>query len=94
MRQRKTIPVHRQTDQDLLAVRTVVARVAALGLGVCQRTTLKKGRGHIVQEYGLIQIKQSSLALGEGGFDGDTLGMQPVQVSVECIFSQGLEIDL
>jgi hypothetical protein len=42
----------------------------------------------------LVQIKQSALALGQGGLDRNTLGVQPVQIAIERIFSQSLKIDL
>jgi len=42
MRNGKAIPVDGQTNQDLLAIGTVIARVSAFGLGISQSATLKE----------------------------------------------------
>ena len=44
----------------------------------------------IVEKQSLVQTKQSALALRQGGFDGDPLGMQAIQVAVERIFGEEL----
>src|ERR1035438_1556473 len=94
VRQRKSVAVDGQPNEDLFAIRPVVARVATLGLGVGQGATFKESGGDIVEKQGLVQTKQSSLALGQGGFDGDSLGRQPIQVAVERIFRQEWEIEI
>ena len=75
VRQRKAVAVDGQPNEDLFAIRAVVAGVAALGLGVGQGAAFKVSGGDVVEKQGLVQTKQSSLALGQSGFDGDSLGV-------------------
>src|ERR1039458_8326265 len=72
----------------------MVARVAALSLGVGQCTAFKVSGGYVVEKQSLVQTKHSSLALGQGGFNDDSLGRQAIQVAVERIFGQEWEINL
>src|ERR1039457_6503820 len=54
----------------------------------------KVSGGYVVEKRSLVQTKQSSLVLGQGGFNDDSLGRQAIQVAVERIFGQEWEINL
>jgi hypothetical protein len=64
MRFRKAVPVQNQSDNDLFAVGTLVARVRPLGLGIAQGLTFKIRRGQVVQVDGVVQIEQGLFPLG------------------------------
>ena len=88
----EAVAVDDQTDDHLLAVGALVARVAALGAGIGQRLTFEVRGGQVVEEDGLVEVEQLSLALDEVGFDECTLGVEPVHVAIQRRLRQGGEV--
>jgi hypothetical protein len=62
---RKAVAVDHEGDHDLLAVRSMIARVAALGLGVAGTLALEIGRGEIVEIDRGVEVEQTALALDQ-----------------------------
>ena len=83
MRLGKAVAVDDETDDHLLAVGALVARVAALGAGIVECLTFKVRGGQVVEEDGLVEVEQLSLALDEVGLDEGALGVEPVHVAIQ-----------
>ena len=94
MRQWKPLAVDHQSHHHLLAVRPVIAPVAALGLGVARGLALEVRRGQVVEEAGVVTAKQRALALGQGRLDLRALRMQAVEVAVQRLVAPVVEIHL
>ena len=89
----KTIPIENQTDHHLLAVRALVAGVAALGLGVGFALALEVGRGQVVKIVGVIEIEEALFPLRQGLFDASPVRMEAVQVAVQRLIAELAQID-
>src|SRR6516165_10415686 len=83
--QRVTIASDDQADQHLLAVASVVARVAASCLGVGGRFTLEVGAGDIVEQQVIVQTKQASQPALKMHLQSPLAGQQPVEGAVQAV---------
>src|SRR6202035_2904173 len=72
----KAVAIDHQSDHDLLAVRTMIARVAALGLGVAGTLAFEISRGEIVEIDRYIEIEMAALARGQRRLDGRAMRME------------------
>jgi len=93
VRQWKPLSIDDQPHHDLLAIRAVITRVPALGLGDAHGLALEVRRGQIVEEHGVVAVEQRALPLGQSRLDLDAPGMQPVQLEVERLITQAAEVD-
>jgi len=60
MSQREAFARHDQSQDDLFAVPTMVARIAALGQRVFLRQALEVTAGEIIQQHVIVQLEQRS----------------------------------
>src|SRR5271165_211017 len=90
---RKALAADDQPDDDLLAVRSMIARIAPLGLGIADTLTLEVGRGQIVEIDRRIEVEQAALALNQRRLDNAALRMQLVEHQIERVFLERLEVD-
>src|SRR5208282_2837234 len=70
---RKALAADDQPDDDLLAVRSMIARIAPLGLGIADTLTLEVGRGQIVEIDRRIEVEQAALALNQRRLDAQSV---------------------
>ncbi len=84
----KAVPVDDEAHEHLLAVGTLVARVAELRLGVCCYLPFEVGRGQIVQVDGVIEGEERLLPFGKFPLYGFPLGIEPVQVAIESVLER------
>jgi hypothetical protein len=78
----------------LLAIGALVARVAALGLWIALRQTFEVGRGEIIEQQCVVEIKQGPLALGQRRFDVLAPRMEPIEIAVKRTVVQPTEVAL
>ena len=88
----KAVAIDHQSDHDLLAVGTMIARVAALGLGVAGAHAFEISRGEIVEIDRDIEIEQAALALDQCRFDGGAVRMKLVEHLIKRVFFQSVEV--
>src|SRR5215208_650699 len=93
MRLGKPISIQDQAHDDLLAVRSLVSRVAALGLRVFQALPFEVGRCQVVEVVGVIEVEQAFLALGQLALDTLPVRVQAIQVAVQRLVAQLAQID-
>jgi hypothetical protein len=84
--QGKAIEGHHQRNQDLLAVGTVITRIAALRLPVGLRQTLEIGAGDIVEEHFVVDRKQLAATLRQMRFEGGLVDEQAIKPTIKAIF--------
>ena len=89
---RKAVAIDHQGDHHLLTIRPVIARVAALGLGIALTLAFEIGRGEIVEIDRGVEIEQAALAFDERSLDGRTMLMEFVEHLVKRVFCNGVEI--
>jgi len=89
---RKAFAADHQADHDLLAVRSVVARIAALGFVIAPTLALEVGRREIVQIDCRIEIEQAALALDQRRLDRAPVRMQLVEHLIERVFLERVEV--
>ena len=75
-------------DDELLAVRPMVAGVAAFGFGDEIRFPLEIGTRQVIEQDRIPQVEKALLALRQSGFDGGAVVVQAVKVSVEGIIGE------
>ena len=90
----EAVAVEDQAHHYLLAVGALVARVAALGLRIALGPTLEVGRGEIIKQQGVVEIKQGPFARGQCRFDLLAPGMELVEIAVKGGFAQDTEVAL
>jgi len=83
--QRKAVERHHQRDQDLLAVATMIARIAALRLAIGQRLALEIGAGDVVEQHVVAQREQFSTTLRYMGFERRFVTEQMIEAAIEAI---------
>src|SRR6516165_7800049 len=79
----KAFAPHNETDDHLLALRSAVAIMTALGLGVRLGQTLEIKRGQIVEIDARVEIEEAALALDKLRFDGLAMRMECVENTIE-----------
>ncbi len=85
MSDREPVAVDDEADDDLLAVRAMVAGIAELSFGIGGGDPLEVVRGQIVEVDRAIEVEQVALALEQGGVDGGAMRMQRVEGPVEPV---------
>src|SRR6516162_644819 len=83
MRLGKSIPIQHQAYHHLFAVRTLIAGVSALGLGIGFGLALKIGGSQVVQKNAVLDIEEGLFSFRQFALDGFSVGMQAVQIAVE-----------
>lgn len=91
MSDREAVAIDDQADHHLLAVRAVVARIAALRFGIGRGLAFEVDRGQVVEVDHAVEVEQVALALDQCGFDGGAMGVELVEDAVERILCQGIE---
>ena len=61
----KAVAVEHQAHHHLFAVGALVARIAALGLRIALGQTFEVGRGEIVEQQRVVEVKQGLFAFGQ-----------------------------
>ena len=92
VRSRKPVAIQDQPHDDLLAVRPMVARVAALGLRVERTLAFKVRRRQIVEIDGVVEVEQRAFARGQRPLDRRALRMQPVERAIQGVVGQRREV--
>ncbi len=88
----KALAVQDQPDHHLFAIRAVIARIAALGLGVARTAPFEVRRRQIVEVNGVVQVEQRALAGRQRLLDPRPLRMQPVEVAVQRFVAERGEV--
>src|ERR1700731_2969731 len=70
----------------------MIARVAALGLGVAGALAFEISRGEIVEIDRDIEIEQAAFALDQCRLDGGSVRMEMVEHFIKRVFFQGVEV--
>jgi hypothetical protein len=83
--QGKTVERHHKSNADLLAVRAMIAGIAALRLRVGFRLTLEIGARHVVEQHLILNGKQLSTTLGQMRFEGRLVHEQMIEAAIEAI---------
>jgi hypothetical protein len=89
---RKALAADHQADHDLLAVGSMIAGIAALGLVVAGARALEVGRGEIVEIDRRIEVEQAALARNQRRLDRGAVRMKLVEHEVERILFERLEV--
>ena len=92
MGDREAVAIDDEADHHLLAVRAVVARIAALGFAVGGGVALEIGRGQVVEVDRAVEVEQAALALDQRGLDGGAMRVELVEDAVERVLGQGIEV--
>jgi hypothetical protein len=90
----KAVAVEHQPHHHLLAVGPLVARLVALGLRIALGQTLEVGRGEIIEEERVVEVKQAPFACGERGFNLLAARMKLVEVAVKGVVAHRTEVTL
>ena len=90
----KAVAVEDQAHYYLFAVGALVARVAALGLRIARGQTFEVGRGEIVEQQRVIEVKQRPFAFGQRTFDLFAVGMKLIEIAVKRLVTQPTEVAL
>ena len=77
----EAVAIDDQAHDHLFAIGTFVARVTALGLGVVERLALEVRGGQVIEENGLVEVEQLSLAFDQVRLDECALGVEPIHVA-------------
>ena len=77
---------------DLLAVRPVIARVAALGLRIVRALAFEVRRRQVVEVDRVVQVEQRALARGQRLLDRRPLRMQPVEIAIQRLVAERGEV--
>ena len=88
--QRHALARHHQADADLLAVRPMVAAVAARGQRVGLRLALEVGAGHVVQQQLVVELEQLAQAALEMGLQRRLVRQQAVERAIQPIVVDAL----
>ena len=93
VRPRKSFATDYQTHNDLFAVRPVVPRVATLGFGNAIGRPLEVRASQVVEQDRVSQIEEALFTLSQRRFNGNTMRMQTVEISIERIVreTRGIE---
>ena len=84
--------IEHQAHHYLLAVEVLIARVAALGLPIARGQTHEIGRGEIIEQERVVEIKQVLFACGPRPFDLLRARMELIEVGVKRGFAQRTEV--
>ena len=85
MRDWEAVAIDDEADHHLLAVRAVIARVAALGFAVGGGEPLKVGRGQVVEVDRAVEVEQAALAFDQCRLDRGAMRVQLVEHAVERV---------
>ena len=88
----KPVAIQDQAHDDLLAVRPVIARVPAFGLGIVRALAFEVRRRQVVEVDRVVQVEERALARGQGLLDGRPLRMQPIEVAIERLVAERAEV--
>src|SRR6202048_3183570 len=83
--QGKAVEGHYQRDTHLLAVGTMIARIAALRLRIGRGVALKIRARHVIEQHLVLDRKQLSAALRQMRFQLGLIGEQMIEPAVEPI---------
>src|SRR5207244_4262719 len=72
--------------------RAKVARVDALRLRIARRQTFEVGRGEIIEQQRVVEVKQGPFALGQRRFELFAVGMKFVQIAVKRLVTELAEV--
>jgi hypothetical protein len=86
--EREAVAVDDQADAQLLTVGAMIARVAALGLGMVFQTALAVGAGQVVEQQVVVQSKQIAGLLGQVFFDGGLVGFDQAETAIQMVERQ------
>ena len=89
---RKAVPVQDQPDHHLLAIRPMIARIAALGLRVTRALPFEVRRGQVVEVDGVVQGEERALPGGQRLLDPCPLGVQAIEVAIQRIVGERGEV--
>ena len=92
--QRKAVEGHHQRDAHLLAVGTVIARVAAPGLWVGFRQALEIRAGDVVEQHFVVDREQLAAALRQIRLKGGLVDKQAIEAAIEPILVDFLVAEL
>jgi len=92
MGDREAVAVDDEADHHLLAVRAVVARVAASGFAIGRGLAFEVGRGQVVEVECAVEIEQVALALDQRGLDGGAVGVELVEHAIERVLGQLIKV--
>ena len=90
----KAVEGHDQRDAHLLAVGTMIARIAAPGLRIGLRLALKERTRHVVEQHLVLDCKQLSTALRQMRFELRLVCKQMIEAAVETILADLLISEL
>ena len=83
--QRKAIKGDDEGDQDLLAVRAMVTRVATLRLGIAFCLTFEIRAGDVVEQHLVRNREQPAATLRQMRFQGGFVGEEMIKPAIEPI---------
>jgi hypothetical protein len=86
------VAIQDQADDDLLAVRPVIARVSALGLGIVRALAFEVRRRQVVEVDRVVQVKERALACGQGLLDRGPLWVQAIEVAIKRLVAERAEV--
>src|SRR5258707_12836671 len=89
----ESIPIQHQTHHHLLAVRSLVSRVAALGLRIALALAFEVGRRQIVEVVRVVEVEEALLSLRQGALDTLSVRLETVQVAVQSGVAEVAQID-
>jgi hypothetical protein len=88
----KPLAIDHEPNHHLLAVRALVVRIPALGLGIERALALEVGRRQIVEIERVVEIEQAVLAGGQRALDRLPLGMQPIEIAIQRLIAERAEV--
>ena len=83
--QREAIEGDHQSDAHLLAVGTVIARVAALGLRIGGRLAFEVGRGDVVEQHFVVDREQLADAFGQMRLERRFMRQQLIERAIQPV---------
>ena len=79
----KALPVEHQADDDLFAVRPLIARITSLSLGIALAFALEVSRGQIVEIVAVVQIEKRLLSACQSRLDRAPVGVQAIEIAIQ-----------
>ena len=83
--QREAIEGHHKGDADLLAVRPVIARIAALRLRIARRLAFEIGAGHVIEQHLVLHREQLAAATCQVRFQRGLVRKQVIEAAVQPV---------
>ena len=84
----KSLATDDESHDELLAVRPMVAGVAAFGFGDESGFPLEVGACQVIQQDRVSQVEEALLTSRQGGFNRGAVGVEAVEVSIEGIIGK------